>query len=305
MPVLSAFTPCGMLAMSAQPSHAEAIYEAMRANLSPEQGFATDFDSPQQARLYAQAMVFGAAQYALERAANQAIPRKAIESIRSSEKDARIVPPAGATLRERQLAIETRRLATRGARRENVEAALSAALGSDFVAYRTTPDAERVTVPGLPGTVGNFVLATPPKVVSFDVGVSVLGSAVTVPYTQLLGEAIQVGDYLAVDVHPSQTRTERIHVTATGSGTLTAEFVHPHDVGTEATSGHAPVWTSNQRHALIVLTAGAARDPERRRIVDETMARLACAVSVWQVTDGDGPFAFGVSEFGVTSFGAL
>lgn len=305
MPLLSAFTPCGMLEMADRPSHGQAMYEAMRRNLSPEEGFAIDFDSPQQARLYAQAMVFAAAHYGLERAGNQSVPRKAIESIRILERDYRIIPRAGATLRERQEAIEARMLESRGARRESVEAALAAALGADFVEYRTTPNAERTSLPGLPGDVGNFVLATPPKVVRFDGAVSILGSPVAVPYTVLLGETLQTGDYLCVDVSPSQSRTERVRVTATTTGTFTATFTHPHDSGTEGTTGHAPVWTSNQRHALVVLEASAAQDQERRRAAHETMARVARGPSTWQITDGDGPFKVGVGMLGVTPIGTL
>lgn len=306
MPRLSAFTPCGHLTLSGRHAHGQDIYEQLRAGMSPDKGYTTAWDSNVQATLYARAMAVASAQYTLERAGNQNDPRTATEMLPELERDFRAVPGPFDTAQDRRDRLAVKVLASRGARRESVEDALTTALGDGFRAYLTTDTADAAVDSAAPGDVGNFVApGTPPKVVRLTNGASITGLSSTVAYELLLGEALQVGETLCVDPDPGQTRTERVTVTALGSGTLTTTFQHGHDVDTVGTAGYAPVWTSTKRHALVVLSDAAAVDAESRRVASETMARMVRGVSTWDVCDDSGPFKVGVGRLGVTTIGAV
>jgi len=71
-----------------------------------------------------------------------------------------------------------------------------------------------------------------------------------------------------------------------------------------------PYWTSSKRHSLVVLTASAAADPEKRRKVHELMGRLARGVSTWDIAAESapgfaGPFRVGEGRLGMTPIGTV
>ncbi|MGK3986908.1 hypothetical protein WME99_27920 [Sorangium sp. So ce136] len=79
MPKPSRSTPCGMLALSSQPSHAEQIYKALVASQGGAYRDAAGRLNPQQeARLYyAQAVALARARYALIAAGDQQFAKHA------------------------------------------------------------------------------------------------------------------------------------------------------------------------------------------------------------------------------------
>ena len=290
MPLLSCFTPCGHLKMSGERAHGQKIYETLRDTLLGP-GYSQNPTSNVQARLYATAMACAAALYTLERARNQTDPYKCVELLAAQEKDHRIVPVPGSTIRERQTVLAARMAASRGARREAVEAVLASVLGAALVEYRTR-DASLVDVlpaPGDEADVGNFVApTTPAKILRvLHPGVTVGGSSL-VRYEMVSGEEIANGDYLCVDLDPSQTRTERWHVSALNTSTkrFLTPSVYAHSAGVLATTGATPVWWSSQRYNLVETDADAAADAVVRAQIDEALARQLRVVSTWGITDG-------------------
>lgn len=285
MPRFSAFTPFGAFAFSSRPPHGQVIYEALRDG----QGNAYDSDfgtSRQQARLYAQAMCLGSARYQLERAGNQGNPSKATEMLPVIEKEYQLVPARSATLDERRATAAARAALSRGARRDAVEEALRLELGDDFVAYETTAQGAQTTWPAgdvAPGQTGNFTRADVPlKLIRLVDAISRTGTPIAVQFELLVGSAPLPGD--VVVVHPDvRGPIEKVTLADVSGSTLTATFTKAHDPGTLARTGLVPAWLSTQRFARISLTTSAARDPEKRRRVNQIMGRIARGVSQWAI----------------------
>lgn len=283
MPRFSAFAPFGAFAFSSRKPHGQVIYEALRD--SQGGAYDTDFEtSRQQARLYAQAMCLGSARYQLERAGNQANPLKATEMLPVIEREHQLVPPRNATLDERRATAAARAALSRGARRDAVEEALRLELGDDFVAYETTAQGSQTTWPASPGEVGNFTRADAPlKLIRILGPISRTGEPVTVQFELLVGAMPLPGDVVVVcpDVRGPIEKVTLDDVTI--ENFLTATFTKAHDAGTLARTGLVPAWLSTQRFARISLTTSAARDPEKRRRVNQIMRRAARGVSQWAI----------------------
>jgi hypothetical protein len=287
MPRFSAFTPFGHLAFSGKPSHGESIYRTLRDNFGDV--FTTDFNSVQQARLYAQAMCLAASQYTLDRAYNNRTPAKATELLPALEKDHQVIPSPRSTLNQRRAYLSAFQKIGRGNRREAVEDALRTLLGSAFIRYTTTAPADIVATPASPEIPGVFAGPGAKKkvfAITQDVVPTLSVAVLTVPFTSLGGtEAPMVGEKYCVDPDSRSPNIEQITITGVGPGTISAIFLRAHAAGTLAVRPH-PYWISNQRVNTIVVTQAAAQDPETRRKINELMARIARSVSIWQIVQG-------------------
>jgi hypothetical protein len=317
MPLLSRFTPMGMLSLSSRPSHAETIFRALKRS----QGDAYASGGPHEAKLYAQAMGLARGQYALERAGNQQFPESATDFFEILEREHGITPRAEDTMAERTAELKARQLLPGGASQTNVENALAELLGEDFVAYRPTTTTEMVLYPANLGD--SPMNLAPPEVVRKRLVITPaistgLGAPQQVEYIETKTEAedaqllAHVGDVLVVG--PGTSTEERVTVTAVTSAVdaeyLTATFTKPHPPETLAITAPYPMWMSTKRHSLVVLTAVAAADPEKRRRVHDLMRRIARAVSTWDIVAESepgqaGPFLLDESPMDVTPFEAV
>ena len=297
----SAFSTLGHFAFSAKPPKGQVIFESMRDSLGGN--YSEDFDGLEMARLYAQAMCMASALYTLERAGNNANPRKATELLAELEREYGLVPGPKATLGERRAELAARRILPRGAMREHVEDALQTLLGADFVEYRHGD----VVLAGGAG-VGNFVKADAPvKLIKIVTGISTgLGAPKVVTYAALEDGAelpdLLPGEVLVVD--PGGL-TEAVVVEARAGNTFTGTFLKPHDPNTVATTQPMPIWSTDSRRNLAVLSSAAAADPEIRRRVDAVLRRILRGVSTWQIADSSGPFKVNNGKIGITTIGAL
>jgi len=331
MPKLSRFSPCGMLTLSSQPSHAEQIYKALVASQGDAYRDGKGQLNPrQEARLYAQAMGLARARYALLAAGNQQFARHAWDLLPVQEREHGLIPRPGETLGERRGALAARMLLPAGASQTNVENALRELLGDDFVAYRPTPASEAALYPANLGD--QPMLLQPPEVARKlcrleQVIATGLGAPQEVAYSDVLdpkptatgAEVLAVGDRVLVEPE-NDALAEVVTVEAARvvifseiddyQIRFTATFTKPHQAGAVLTTAPYPYWTSTKRHSLVVLTASAAADPETRRKVNELMSRLARGVSTWDIAAESapgvaGPFRVGEGRLGITPMGTV
>lgn len=311
MPLLSCFTPTGMLTLSSEPSHAQPIYETMIASLGG--AFKVTQGTHVEASIYARAMAFGELRYLLEHAGDQITAAGVDEMLGLREAEYDVVPGPSDTLAERRAVIASRKLLSRGARRESVEAALAALLGASFVGLRACTPAEIVNTPSTLGDQpANLQLPTVRRCLyRLTPAVSTgLGAAQTVAFTAVdPTDAVPlVGDVIVVEPEIDGI-AERTRVEAVGAGTLTATFSNPHTAGCLVTSAPFPYWTGTQRASLIFVEDAAAIAPETRRKMNELLERIMRAPSTWAIVQGTGssagPFTLDVSPLDATPFDAL
>jgi hypothetical protein len=290
MPLTSAFSPPGHFAFSSRKPRAQVIYESLRDGMGDT--YEESFDGRQQARLYATAMCLASADLQNIRAGNNRIPGKATELLPELERDYQVIPPYSATLEDRRAVLSAREKAVRGNRREAVEDALSTLLGPAFVRYETTDVADIVAWPSAPGDVGVFA-APGAQHKSFSIGaaISLVGVPLSVPIT-LTGGSLPpvVGETYCVDPD-SRGAPEKITVAQVlfDGARIVTTFARAHEPGTAAVRPH-PMWVSNQRCVVVVVTVAAAQDPETRRQINELMARMMRGVTQWGITTDAGPF---------------
>ncbi len=304
MPKFSAFTPFGMLAFSSKPSHAENIYRSLVDNLVG--AFDMSKGTHTEASAYARAMSLARAQYTLERAGNQSDPLKATEILPNLERDFDVRPPLSAGLFDRRTFLAAQYRLPRGGVYTNVRATLQALLGTDFLAYRLLTDAEAVDYPADPlsstevnaqrvDVPGRFLQLTQP-IISTGLVWADYENLDTTSGDNLLN----VGDVVMVQPENSGL-AERVTVTQVQGASATrqfrAVFTKPHDVGAIVTTTNWPYWWSTKRFALIVLKAASALDADKRRKVDELMAKLARGVSQWAIVQPSSPGATTVGPF--------
>jgi hypothetical protein len=277
---------------SSRKSHGLAIYETLRDSMGAAYNTATG--GIQQARLYAQAMCLAAAQYELDRAANNQNPMTATELLPVLERDYQIIPPFSATLSERRRVVAARRLTTRGPRTEAVEDALRTLLGDAFIAYEPTATTVLETFPSNPSDIGTFAGAgAQKKLFTIDTSVSITQVPVTVPFTSLAGTGAPIaGEEYTVGPDSRDPNIEKITITSVSGSNLTATFTKPHMPGTVGVRPH-PLWISSKRYNRIVVTFAAATDPETRRKINELMKRQLRGVSQWCIVSNEGTFRFG------------
>ena len=311
MPLLSCFTPCGMLTLSSEPSHAQPIYETMIASLGG--AFKVTQGTHIEASIYARAMALAELRYLLEHAGGQVTAAGLDEMLGLREEEYEVVPGPADTLAERRAVIAARKLLSRGARRESIEGALSALLGSLFVGLRACPPAEILNTPTTLGDQpANLQLPTVRRCLyRLTTAISTgLGAPQSVAFTAVdpPGAVPLVGDVIVIEPEIDGI-TERVTVTAVAGSTLTATFTNPHTAAALATSAPYPYWTGTQRASLIFVTDAAAIDPETRRKLNELLERMMRAPSTWAIVQGTGasagPFTLDASPLDATPFDAL
>lgn len=306
---LSAFTPLGFLQLKAGPSEAEKIYNALIGSLGG------NYDVSKGSRMdgwcYALAMQLAEARLTLQHAGLQIYPPCVTEMMADREAEYGIVPGPNDTIETRRMVLAARELLPRGARREAVIDALQTLLGAAFVWYRTTKPAE---IDIWPANLGdqpqNLQLATVPrKRLSITQPISIhLGVPQSVSYAlaDTAEPAVLVGDSIVVEPEILNL-TETVRVTAVTPTHFTATFNQVHNSGCSANTAGFPMWVSNQRDDLIIVSAAAGIDPETRRKINDLLERILRAVSTWailQVTSPGfaGPFKLDVSPMNATPF---
>ena len=321
MPLLSAFTPTGMLTLSSKPSHAEDIFNSLK-NQYADSGISVEPGSREDCTLYAQGMGLARAQYCLEKAWNQLLPSKVTDLLDQREAEYGLIPGPFDSTDTRRRALVARKLLPAGATQNNIENALRALLGADFIAYRPTKTTEAVNTPtNATDQPINFQRSTAaPKVVTLGADISIgLGSPQAVGYTKAdlplhpglspSANYIQVGDKLVIEAGRFGLE-EVVTVSACTSSTFTATFNKAHQAGAVCTTQPWPRWSSTKRYSLIVVSAAAAVDPVKRKAIDDLMGRMARNVSTWAIvasTGGGttGPFTIGSSPLGATTLGSV
>lgn len=324
MPRFSAFAPFGMLAFSSKPSEAEAIHGSIVASLGGDgTNYTIQPGSRADATAYAQAMGLARARLTIQRAGNQKFPSKVTDLIPNREEEYGLVPAATATISQRRAALVAAKLLPLGASQLVVENALRGLLGADFLAFRPTPTSEAVSWPANLGDQPQNLQApsVPRKLFKTLDPVTAPGTLrirarqIAVPTAPGSNtNAPLFGDKLVWDPE-NDARTEVLFLettTALGGGVwvLQCTFTSAHDPGVTVTTQPYPMWTSSKRHSLVILTNAAASDPEKRRQVDELMAKILRGVSTWSITDGSGgltggPFRVGVGRIGITTLGSV
>lgn len=279
------------LRFSSKPSNGETIYKQMVT----AEGGALDgaSDAHEGARLFATAMSLARARYAKERAANQMFPSTCVELLPVKEREFGLVPKSTYSIAQRQQALAVKMLLAQGNSYAAVTASLTAALGTDFLYYRITKSAERLTSPASPGTgPGNWVhVGYPAKVVLLTSNVTHTVSPVTVSYTKanpLETVVLQAGESIVVSAD-NIGLAERVVITSATSTTFTTTFANSHDSGGVCTTGEFPYWISTQRHAMIVVSPSAALNSDKRRLVNNVMRDVADGVGTWDIVPATVP----------------
>jgi hypothetical protein len=152
MPAFSAFTGFGFLRFSSGPSEAEKVYRSLQASFrDPKTGQPTldlSEGTYQEAKIYAWALAIAAARVGgLQSAGDELKPETSYYQLEKHEKRFSITPAATDTVVTRQAALLARRKIARGPRYEAMVEALSAILGSNFVAYRPVKTSEAEAYP--------------------------------------------------------------------------------------------------------------------------------------------------------------
>lgn len=152
MPQLSAFTPCGLLELSSQPSYAETAYLQLQQLLNANdaangQGFDFAQGEHLEAWTYATAMGLADHRWMLERAGNQAEPMRAMESLPLLELDFELTPGPKDSFLTRQQAIAAAELLPLGGNSANLLAGLQTLLGASFIDLIVPTPTQRVNTP--------------------------------------------------------------------------------------------------------------------------------------------------------------
>lgn len=279
------FGSFGHYAFSSKPTHGRSIYESMCDGMGD--AYNKDFTAGiQQARLYAQAMCLASAQYQLDRALNNRNPLKATELLGKLEDDYQVTPGPNATLDQRRRFLAALFKVSRGNSQGVIESALTTLLGTGFVSYT---HGSPITFPAL--TAGTFDKSAA-KIKRFYIlsPVSVIGVPVTLPIlVDSISESPIIGEQYSVDPNPYHA-TERITIANVfGASAITATFAYSHEPNTIATRPF-PVLASLRRSSVIKVTLAVAQDPEKRRQINELMAKAVRGVSTWSIVCNSGVF---------------
>lgn len=311
MPLLSVFTTCGLLELSGRRPYAQSTYEALKASLGGQ--LSTEEGTHMEGFLYALAMAAARVHQTQQRAAKQRVALTASDGLADLERDYGLTPSPFDTVHERQVALSVRKRVPAGGTVVNIENAIRDVIGAEHFERYYAYDATTAAL--WPAALGDAPMnlqlpSVPRKLVAITQNISIgLGAPQAVTYETLVGDALAmdatteegaqsdallVGDVLVVGGGASGLE-ERVTVQAVGTGTFTATFAKAHGAGTVGTTAPWPAWSSSRRHALIVVDAATAADPESRRKIDEVMRRMARGVSRWDIVEGavgatSGPF---------------
>jgi len=317
VPLLSAFTPIGLLELSGETSDAENLYATIKAQMSP--AFNISDSTYEGCEAYALAMQLAWARAILKRVPRELHPATTHDLLTTMERDWSCTPIATDTLYQRQLRLVARKLLMRGSREEAIVTDLIAALGADFLKLNAIPSTDAANYPTTATDVGTFPApSTAPKFFKMTTSVPWLG----VPYSVVIesinaSAAPLVGEKLTFE--PDITgNAEAVTLTAVTpsivSGiasspyTVTATFTKAHSVGGWAITG-APLWLSNRYHLQVVLTATAATNATKRALANGVMQRHARSCERWSIAAATsstqvGPHTCGVTITGATPTGA-
>ncbi len=314
--LFSAFTPLDLFELSGEEPLAEQIYKGMTGGLGDQYDL-TVGESRMEAFCFASSLASARAAKCLERGALQNRVDVVDDMMPTREDEYSIVPGFSDTLADRRAEYARRKVRPGTWTRAAITAQLQELLGDDFIAYRPTTVDEAVI---WPAALGDSPMLLAPstvtrKIVRLTQAISIgLGAPQNVPY-ELVDVPISpdaagtldlvAGDQIVVDPHMlgiSECVTV-VSVESTQAKTLRATFNLPHDPGALGFTHPFPRWESSKRHSLVVLTPEAADDPEKRRVVDFWMRRMARGCSTWSVVgsaDGEttGEFEIGSSLIG-------
>lgn len=287
-------------AFSGRPALARSIYNSFKNAMGP--AFNQEFNGTRvQAHLYAKAMGMAHAMRTLKRVKSNAIALSATDLLGNLEFIYGLTPGPNETFRQRRLNLHARMTVGRGSRPEAINSIMTALLGSDFVDWVYATAATLIRFPDTSAEAaleGNFVPpGTPARVVRS--AASIFAGSSTVAVTELSdasgGVSAIVGATAAVDP-ASNTRRENITITdatfdSAGKITsITADFAGVHDAGTLITTQHFPTWRSNAQHHIFQVSADAAVDLERSRLVNRELNRAMKSVSRWDIVSTDDYF---------------
>ena len=312
----SAFAKFGHLSFTSQASYAETIYKQITGSNSL--GVVLDFPvgSNQEAIAYSEALSLARCQREVDRGFAQGNPATTTDLLGALERDHRLSYNVDDTVADRRARLLAQKKLSGGATRINVERTLSSLLGDDFIAYYQSPYTgltPPITWPDHPefgpGLFGSKDLI--PKLFTFTSPISTIDSPVTFQYSPIgapTGNTLKTGDIVSVQLE-NLGLAEKVTITATGSGTATATFTKSHDIGATIAIAQTPMWTSNRRYSLIVVSSAASLDASKRQLINRTMQVLSRGVSTWAIVGpGSGtttiPFAVG-SLLGTTTVGSV
>lgn len=282
MPRFSAFTPFGMLAFSSRPSHGETIYRSYLAALGGQ--YSTEPGSAAEARVYATATGLARARYTIDRARNQLDPWRSVELLPVREAEYGIVPGLTDTVEDRQAAVAAKMRLARGCTRPELEHALRALLGADFIALRTIGVSDAEVFPTDP-TQQHFADAFTLRK-SVRIPTRIFPGVRTLAYetADSHGPRVQLepGDVLTVDPGNSGL-VEVVTVEDATADTFVATFLRVHEPGSYATTQPFPWWASTVRHVNVIVSDAAAVDPETRRKVNGLLEAVLRGVTTWGV----------------------
>jgi len=319
---LSPFTPLGLLRLSAATPTAERFYRSIIAGYGGQ--FSTDEGSLIDADAFARARAMARCARDVRRAALQGVPSQSGAVLPLKETEKGIIPDPTATMQERRAELAARSLVSAGSTVSNMETALAALLGADFLALHTVAVADTVIVSQADGGDVNFQRPdVARKIITVDEPMSLPGGgAQWFPYTVLSSsqgafsgqpEALITGDMVCLQPH-MLGRAEVVEVLDVdeipdGSGNniphFECEYTLSHDDGSIGFTHPLPMDARTKRHSLVVVDAAVALDPETRRQINELMRRMVRDCSTWDIVADDGAgntaqFTIGVDSIGIS-----
>lgn len=335
MPKLSIFTPVGLLRCSANPSEARTIYDVKVRALGGSSYASTAPGSRLHAKLYAQSIRQAVIRMLLRRAAETDDPQRIVpEMVPLREYEYGVTPVAGTSMHARKATLQLAYRLPRGGHRYEVNAALQQVLGAGFIYYRVFKPSTDTRVL-YPPEIGDSPMnlrspGVPRMIIRLDPTVGVSFPSITpqtVKYTPFLpqpqgGVPVLLGGETLIVEPEISARAERVLVLGvgvdgvTGSPTILGAFQKAHEPNATATTQPFPLWVTNQRYALIVVTPAVVADPNLIRQIHIVMRRLARAVSTWAIVEESsvtpygqpgttGPFKINISPLGSTPLGTI
>lgn len=310
MPAFGALAPFGLIQFGATPTVAESIYVSLRAGVA-EAFTRADEDDHTAGTNYARALALASAHATIRHGFGQRRPRRTVEFLPALERLYGLSPMPSESEEERRRVVASRKLISRGSRRESIEAALTTLLGAAFIGLRTEPQG---TTPGLfpasPATAGAW--DAPNGLARFyklnDAISLPSGTAQTFGYTNILGDGARIlpGDILSLEPENIVSAQAITILSASTSGPTTASAIitKSHDAGAILRS-HAPVWISMRRSMIVVVTPAAAQSRVTRSKIDALMRRLVRGTTIWSIASGLGPFTVGSSQIGMVPIGVI
>jgi hypothetical protein len=305
MPECSAFTEFGLFEFSSDAPLPERIYDAIWANLG-EQNFAKD-GGYTDAKVYAWAMGLARGLRMMSYVGDQVSPDTVLDLLPAREYEFGIIAAASAEIADRRGELAAAMILAGGGTYGNISAGLTALLGSDFVSLRVCSNAETVTSPVAPETVGTWPAPSiTRKVARISSPISNLGSQ-EVSYVDLDGSSratsiLSTGDRVYV-ADANYERIESVVLTAANDSFFTATFTQPHDTFTAIGTHAFPFWVSTRRILIVALNATASKDAVKRAKVHRYMAKAVGSTTQWAIAAIQGHLATTIGPFELDSTG--